>query len=160
MLVRRLLSLIIAGGIYTGLEIPSFRLDAATLRSTPPPQHRRSVEPSSIYVYDGDTIIVDDQRMRLLGVDTPEISEPRCEAEKMLGYKARDRLRTLVETSDYIELVHNGSRDKYGRPLITLIIDGRDSGEVLIAEGLAVVWRPGAIAWQRRLQHWCGSTSR
>ncbi len=53
-------------------------------------------------VYDGDTVraTVDGKStpIRLLGLDTPELP-PRheCEAEKLLGYAARDRLKALSQ---------------------------------------------------------------
>ncbi|OZZ60085.1 transposase, partial [Klebsiella pneumoniae] len=40
--------------------------------------------------------------------------------------------------------------------LVHLLIDGRDVGQTLMAEGLAVEWRPGPNAWRERRRHWCG----
>ena len=33
--------------------------------------------------------------------------------------------------------------------------DGREAGAVLVAEGLAVAWKPGKAAWADRARHWC-----
>ena len=118
-----------------------------------------SISPSQIHVYDGDTIIIAHQRMRLLDIDTPEISRPRCAAEKTRGYQARDRLRTLVANAERIEVADSGQRDRYERPLIHLVIDGQDTGSLLVSEGHAVPWRPGRQAWEERRQHWCGYTT-
>ena len=117
---------------------------------------RQLINSSKIYVYDGDTIIVENQRMRLVGIDSPEISKPRCDREKTLGYAARDRLRQIVEHARTVELADGGKRDKYGRPLVTLYADGIDVRRPMMAEGHAIVWRPGRRAWSDRLQHWCG----
>lgn len=130
-----------------GLEAPA-RISRASARS--------SIDAGRIYVYDGDTIIVDEQHMRLLNIDTPEISEPRCHAEEARGHQARDRLRELFEAADRIEIIDSGERDKYRRPLIHVVMDGRDVGRALMAEGLAVKWRPGPEAWSERRRHWCG----
>ena len=84
-------------------------------------------------VIDGDTIEVDGVgRVRLVGVDTPEIGE--C------GYDAaRDQLAALV-LGESIELVPGGvdDRDRYDRLLRYVDVDGTDAGLLLIEEGLAV----------------------
>lgn len=170
---RRSLPLMIAVGLVgaaafgvdlhsLGASLDRFVSDAANRFGLEgPARSSRASAPSSInadriYVYDGDTIIVDEQRMRLLGIGTPEISEPRCHAEETRGYQARDRLRKLIEAASTIEIVDSGERDKYRRPLIHLVMDGRDAGRALMAEGLAVEWRPGPDAWSERRRHWCG----
>jgi endonuclease YncB( thermonuclease family) len=43
-------------------------------------------------------------------------------------------------------------RDKYGRLLVAMYVDGADVGETLIAEGLAVSYRGGQrINWCAKL---------
>lgn len=121
------------------------------------PTSAQSVEVSSIGVVDGDTIRIDRTRIRLLDIDTPEITRPRCPAELARGREARKRLEALIEGAGRAELVGNGARDRRGRPLARLILDGRDVGETLMADGLAVAWRPGREAWVERGQHWCPS---
>lgn len=76
-------------------------------------------------VYDGDTISIlfkykeefIKDSCRLYGIDTPEISRT-TDAEKELGYKARDYLKTLI--LDKIIRVEFIDFDKYGRPLINI----------------------------------------
>ncbi|WP_340584107.1 thermonuclease family protein [Brucella pseudintermedia] len=123
------------------------------------PLARTAIDSKRVYVYDGDTIIIDRQRMRLVGIDAPEFSEPRCDAERTTGYAARDRLRDLIARSVMIEIADRGERDKYSRPLVRLFVDGRDAGDLLMSEGLAVRWRPGSKTWNERFRHWCGNTS-
>ena len=106
------------------------------------------------YVYDGDTVelICDGQSRtaRLVGFDTPETKEPGCEAEAALGQRATARLRELVRAGPAV--LDSEGVDKYGRVLATLTVDGRDVGDVLIAENLAVRYRGGArIDWCERL---------
>ena len=51
------------------------------------------------YCYDGDTcyVIIDGEnsKIRLLELDTPEISKPKCDQELQLGLKARDYLNSF-----------------------------------------------------------------
>ena len=109
-----------------------------------------------ISVYDGDTIKIGGQRMRLLDIDTPEISKPQCSYEEKVGYEARDRLRELIGQAGTIEIIDSGTTDKYGRNLIYVEVDGRDAGKILVSEGLALRYRGGSAAWRERQRHWCG----
>lgn len=98
---------------------------------------------SSIYVIDGDTVRVNQESVRLVGFNTPETRGAECEAERALGYRAKERLRQLIDQASTIRLDYETtragvpSRDQYRRLLAALVLDGRDVGEVLIAEGLA-----------------------
>ena len=92
----------------------------------------------SITVIDGDTVERAGVRHRLIGIDAPEISEAKCAKEAALGRAAARRLREMIETAHNVDLWPEGdAKDIYGRPLAHLLIDGRDAGDILIAEGLA-----------------------
>lgn len=101
-------------------------------------------------VYDGDTVraTVDGRStpIRLLGLDTPELP-PRaeCEAEKLLGYAARDRLKALSQGA-VVTFCPEG-QDRYERTLATMLVDGRDAAEVLIEEHLAKPWTGRQVDW-------------
>lgn len=48
-----------------------------------------------------------------------------------------------------MRVIDSGEVDTYGRPLLWVQLeDGRSAGSVLMAEGLAVEWRPGkSVDW-------------
>jgi len=107
------------------------------------------------YVYDGDTVELicgsDSRTARLIGFDTPETKDPGCTEEAALGQQATMRLRALVKEGPVTFDSHG--YDKYGRVLAALWVDGRDVGDVLVAEGLAVPYRGGSrINWCDRLR--------
>ena len=84
-------------------------------------------------VIDGDTFVSGDTRVRLYGMDTPEIGE-RCANE------ATDRLKDLAGSTVRVE---QGPRttDQYGRTLAYLYTkSGVSIDEALVKEGLAVAW--------------------
>lgn len=97
-------------------------------------------------VVDGDTAWIDGQKVRLEGVDTPEIFSPECPAEKALGMKARDRLLELLNQGPF-ELEGEGE-DRYDRQLRTVVRDGESLGDQLVDEGLA-------RQWTGRREPWC-----
>jgi len=88
-------------------------------------------------VVDGDTLLLDNGvRVRLLGVNTPEIPHDDKPAEP-LGYEAADFTRRLVEGKD-VTLEYDKERvDDYGRTLAYVYIDGRMLNETLIEEGFS-----------------------
>ena len=116
----------------------------------------RSLEGCRVsYVYDGDTVALicpnGEETARNRGFDTPETKSPGCVSERALGLRATTRLRSLV-AQDGIEIAPYG-REKYGRLLIGLSVQGRDVGDTLIDEGLAVAYRGGSrINWCERLE--------
>jgi endonuclease YncB( thermonuclease family) len=105
---------------------------------------------AQIYAIDGDTIVMDGETIRLANIDAPETHQAKCDAELRLGEVAKRRMEALI-TSDPVTLIRgDGGRmkDKYGRSLARVIVDGHDVGEILVAEQLA---RP----WDGRRHPWC-----
>lgn len=99
---------------------------------------------------DGDTARCEDTNtlLRILGdgapyesgVDAPETRGNGCQAEAMLGQLAKNRLQELIETPGMV-IEDSGEIDHFGRPLVTLRLpDGQTAGQILIEEGLAVIW--------------------
>lgn len=106
-------------------------------------------------VVDGDTVDLDCLgegrfRARLTGYDTPETHNPRCAAEAVHGRAATLRLRTMVANARQIQATL-GRWDRYERRLVQLSVDGRDVGQRLIAEGLALPYDGG------RRPDWCAA---
>jgi micrococcal nuclease len=92
-----------------------------------------------IYVVDADSIHFDGDKIRLLGFDAPEMGHAKCPAERRLAIIATARLQQLID-QDRNVLAPTGRRDKYGRVLAVLQVDGRDVAQILIAEGHAVAY--------------------
>ena len=106
-----------------------------------------------VKVVDGDTVDVDidlgfgivmkDERVRIMGIDTPE-SRTRDLAEKKLGLAAKERLKELCCGKLKVKSLGKG---KYGRILgIPYTEDGKDICQMLIKEGHAVEYHGGKKA--------------
>lgn len=94
---------------------------------------------------DGDTLrMPDGERVRLLGVDTPETHRPECLAEAMLGALATRY--TASRLSEGVTLRREGE-DRYGRTLARVYVGGEDLAAALIREGLATEWRGKQTEW-------------
>lgn len=100
-------------------------------------------------VVDGDTLWLDGKKIRVSDIDTPEISQPGCAAEKELGLQATQRLIVLLNLGPF-ELRQNGGNDEdqYGRKLRIIVRDGVSLGDQLVSEGLA-------RSWTGQRQPWC-----
>ena len=105
------------------------------------------------YCYDGDTcyVIVNKihEKVRLLELDTPEISKPKCKAELLLGLEARDYLNNLIRNASTIEIRTDYVRDYFGRILAHLIIDGEDVSSNIVSNNLGVVYN------RNNRKDWC-----
>lgn len=96
-------------------------------------------------VVDGDTWWQGGEKLRLADIDAPEIGSPKCEAERRLGERAKARLLELLNSGEVT--IERQGRDRYGRTLAVVTIDGRSVGAQLIAEGLARRWDGARRSW-------------
>lgn len=100
-------------------------------------------------VVDGDTLWIDGVKVRVADIDTPEVSDPHCAAEKALGDRATARMLELVNAGPFeMQAWASRDEDKYGRKLRVLVRDGHSLGDILVSEGLA-------RTWTGRRQPWC-----
>ena len=86
-----------------------------------------------VNVTDGDTVTaIDDgnmqHRVRLQGIDAPERGQP-------FGTVSRDRLAALIKGKTV--KVHDGGRDKYGRTLGRIEVEGQDVNRQMVTDGMA-----------------------
>lgn len=112
------------------------------------------IDRERIVVIDGDSITVDGHEWRLMGFDTPEFADAKCEAEHRAGLFAKRRLTELIAAAQRIEVKFSGTVDRHKRALGDLLLDGRNVREVMIAEGYARPYDGG------RVKDWCARSSR
>jgi len=89
-------------------------------------------------VIDGDTFKLGDRKIRITGIDAPELAAPRCPAEAALARRAADRLLMLLNQGPFDMVAHRLQReDRNGRDLMVIRRGGSSIGAQLIDEGLA-----------------------
>ena len=89
-------------------------------------------------VHDGDTLRIGAQRIRLFGIDAPEVGQACDSGDKgtwPCGAVATERLRALI--GDGPVTCAPRDRDRYGRLVATCTAGRVDLGGRLVAEGLA-----------------------
>jgi micrococcal nuclease len=106
----------------------------------PPPAHREPWH-RVVRVVDGDTVVVDiggtSTKLRLIGLDTPEVVDPRKPVQ-CFGKEASTKAKELLEGARVrIEMdTSQGTVDKYGRTLAYVYMeDGTLFNKKMISDG-------------------------
>jgi len=96
----------------------------------------------TVRVIDGDTIDVGGTRVRLYGVDAPEVSQT-CDTAEGVTWACGDWVRGVLETriEGRIADCEFHGWDRYDRVIGTCHVDGRDIAEELVRDGLAFAYR-------------------
>jgi endonuclease YncB( thermonuclease family) len=97
-------------------------------------------------VVDGDTFWFQGEKIRIADIDSPELSPPRCEEERLKGEGAKARLLTLLNAGKF-SLSAARATSKYGRKLRTVTRAGHSLRDTLIDEGLARHWDGARHGW-------------
>lgn len=102
-----------------------------------------------VSVYDGDTVTVDidlgfgivlkKQKLRLYGLNTPEVRG----TEKEEGKKVRDLVREKILDKQVIIKTYKDKKGKYGRWLAEIIHEKENINEWLLTEGYAEPFMKG-----------------
>ena len=115
-------------------------------------------------IADGDSITIGQERIRLVGIDAPELAQT-CRREGTVypcGREAREALRRLA--GDGFVTCRGGERDRYGRMLALCRVGDVDITRARVEEGWAVAYGDfadeEAAARARRVGLWAGEFDR
>lgn len=131
----RLLGLV---GIAASLCLACRREDDAAAARDSSYHDAVTIDVSRIKFDDGDTFRYDGESIRVLGIDTPEITEPDVGIfeDQPFGRAAAESTRAWVTRARRVEIAYDG-RDIYDRRLAHVFVDGELLGVKLLALGLA-----------------------
>ena len=113
---------------------------------------------SSVEVTGADTLRYNGRIYRLYDIDAPQAGAlARCRIERTRAEETAAIVRDLVARAERVEIIPGydprGRRswpsDRHDQRLATIKIDGRDLGDLLIAEGRAAPWN------NRENHNWC-----
>lgn len=100
---------------------------------------------ATLSMSDGDSGRCDGQRVRIHGIDAPELQATRCRtqptiwaclpANRVHAVQSRDRARQLVRNGASCQAIDT---DRYQRSVVRCRVNGRDLGETLVREGMAI----------------------
>jgi endonuclease YncB( thermonuclease family) len=99
-------------------------------------------------VIDGDSLRIGDVEVRLFGIDAPE-SDQICRDDRQQPYKcgllATSALEQMIGDLPVTCYVMSG--DRYGRTVAICEVNGRDLGEALVRQGMAVAYRHYSVRY-------------
>ena len=151
------------GAFLFGLSFTSYN-KSTTVKSSPTPQiisaKTEATSQSGISsgtvkvtrVIDGDTIEIDGgQRIRLIGIDTPETVDPR-QAVACFGKEASHETKSLLEGKSVTLEKDVSETDKYSRLLRYVFLDNLFVNDYLVRQGFAQVSTyPPDVKYQNQL---------
>jgi micrococcal nuclease len=148
-----MLAAFVVGAAFTRLGV-DLGIPASTAMASPLAPDRLSTQFSFCggsrrvnCVVDGDTFWFERKKIRIADIDAPELSPPRCEAERAKGEAAKRRLLALLNAGKF-SIVSNGRDvDRYGRELRIVTSNGRSIGSILVQEGLVRQWDGARRPW-------------
>lgn len=148
------LKAVIATATFGLLVLPLLGDGAVAARAASGPDGRCRI----ISVIDGDTLRSwcagrGVERLRLAGVDTPELYSPSCAAEYARAQAATWALRRILLAAGEVTIFPQGE-DRYGRVLARVMVDGRSLSDRLVFAGHGRRYDGGARA------SWCDGPRR
>ena len=110
-----------------------------------PSLERIPVDPVLIDVGDGDTVTIhwsdeDAERVRILGIDTPEVAHPSMGwyDDQPYGTEATAFAEGVFAMAESVDLLRAAEPDGYGRTLGYLFVNGRNYSVLVVMAGYAV----------------------
>lgn len=129
-LAKRLFDIVLAAAILALLGLAVLRLDHVESRELA----------GAAAVSDGDSLLLAGQRLRLRGLDAPELDQncSRDGAHYACGRQARDELRRLIGGREVA--CRGWELDRYGRLLVHCLAGDTDLNEAMVLSGWAVAY--------------------
>ena len=97
---------------------------------------------TSLKIIDGDTIILNSEKIRFYGIDTPE-KKQKCKDKSGLSYPCG-----LVATNELKKIIISGklfckkrTTDRYRRSISTCYVNGVDVSSLMVKNGWALAYR-------------------
>ena len=97
---------------------------------------------TSLKIIDGDTIILNSEKIRFYGIDTPE-KKQKCKDKNGLSYPCG-----LVATNELKKIIISGklfckkkTTDRYRRSISTCYVNGIDISSLMVKNGWALAYR-------------------
>jgi Micrococcal nuclease (thermonuclease) homologs len=94
-------------------------------------------------VITADSFMLNGQKIRIAGIEVPDIRKPACEAERIKASDAKLRVRAFLDSGPFdVHAAHAGDEDSSGQKIRAISRNGVSLSDILVREGLAR--RPGS----------------
>lgn len=123
------------GSVFHGTLKPVLWLFAFTIIAASQPQQ---VQAADVRVVDGDTLVLNGERVRLEGIDAPELAQT-CLTSSGKSYRcgltAKEHLQSLIMQGDVT--CRGDETDAYDRKLATCFSGRKNLNQAMVADGQA-----------------------
>nr|CAD6409633.1 membrane protein [Rhizobium sp. Q54] len=94
-------------------------------------------------VITADSFMLKGEKIRIAGIEVPDIKKPRCEAERIKASDAKLRVRAFLDSGTFeVYAANAGDQDSSGQKIRAISRNGVSLSDILVREGLAR--RPGS----------------
>ena len=101
------------------------------------------IQKAGIKVVDGDTIEYRKEKIRFMSIDTPEKASDVFKdgaSQEPWATKASDFTKDFIQKGSKIQIIRTENRDRYGRILAYVIVDGKNLSAELAHAGLGYTY--------------------
>lgn len=125
-------------------QAPAARATAQAKPQTRPTGEKIKVDPATIVVDDGDSVVIkwpsgDEEVVRILGIDSPEVRhvEHNLPFDQEHGPEARAFARGAFAVATDVQILRCATLDPFGRSLAYLFVDGKNYSVLIIKARLS-----------------------
>ena len=123
-------------------DISDNLMNSAKIKKQSTQIQKNKIKSSEVRIIDGDTIVLDDKKIRLHGIDTPEIRQ-KCKDSNSktyhCGVRAKEELENIIGHN--LVTCETKNKDRYGRLISVCFVNGKDINSILVTNGWALAYR-------------------
>ena len=95
----------------------------------------------SLRVVDGDTIVLNDEKIRFSGIDTPELKQTCLKDDQEVGCGMTAKMLLVKKIGDNTPECISEGKDTYKRTLAECFVNGESLSKFLVRSGYAFAYR-------------------
>ncbi len=125
-------------------QAPAAKAKAQARPQTRPVGEKIAVDPATITVDDGDSVVInwpsgDEEIVRILGIDSPEVRhvEHNIPFDQPVGPEARAFAQGAFSVASDVKILRSATLDPYGRTLAYMFVDGKNYSVLIIKARLS-----------------------
>ena len=96
---------------------------------------------NNLKVVDGDTIILNGEKIRFTGIDTPELKQTCLKDDQEIGCGMTAKILLVKKIGDNIPKCISEGKDAYKRTLAECFVNGESLSKFLVQSGYAFAYR-------------------
>ena len=95
----------------------------------------------SLRVVDGDTIVLNNEKIRFTGIDTPELKQTCTQGEQEVGCGMIAKMLLVKKIGNHTPECISEGKDAYKRTLAECFVNGESLSRFLVRSGYAFAYR-------------------